>query len=147
MRQTVPVQPYGQMIPFEPRTGALDLAMSLEGGVRILPTGTVAPGAFYAASDSSIGYMITAGDFNDDGKVDLAIAGWNPWVLPDGGLQVDGGLSVLFGMADGSFEAAIAVPSPVIDYLVPLGAVGHPRALAGSSEMGGIVVYGDPSEH
>ena len=55
------------------------------------PPKTFAPG--------SIGTYLVAGDFNGDGKLDLAIAD------PD-----SNSVSVFLGNGDGTFQAAVAVP-------------------------------------
>ena len=96
--------------------GKLDLAVtnygSLSGNTVSILLGK-GDGTFLPHVDYSTGFgpiSVVAGDFNGDGKLDLAVANQN---CPGGGCS-PGTVSILLGNGDGTFK-------PHIDYVVALG--------------------------
>ncbi len=67
-------------------------------------------------SELQITCGIAAGDFNNDGKVDLAVCGQ----LINNGTGGDGGVSIFLANSDGSFQAPVNYPT------VPVGLNGNP---------------------
>ncbi len=109
--------------------GRLDLAVVNEGNstVAILMgngDGTFQPAVFYSAVQYTSPDAIVVGDFNGDGKLDLAVAdegSRETIVYPNGtyqGIDVQGGVSVLLGNGDGTFQPAIYDPVEPADILV-----------------------------
>jgi hypothetical protein len=68
------------------------------------------------ASELQIACGIAAGDFNNDGKVDLAVCGQ----LINNGTGGDGGVSIFLANGGGSFQAPVNYPT------VPVGLNGNP---------------------
>jgi hypothetical protein len=109
--------------------GRLDLAVVNEGDstVAILMgngDGTFQPADFYSTVQYTSPDAIVVGDFNGDGKLDLAVAdegSQETIVYPNGtyqGIDVQGGVSVLLGNGDGTFQPAIYDPVEPVDILV-----------------------------
>ncbi len=94
--------------------GRLDLATTTAIGVGVLLG--AGDGTFGAAQHfPTIGRFLAAGDFNGDGHTDLATS----WIVRSydsvGFEYVDGGLDVLLGNGDGTFQPARGVPVPPPD--------------------------------
>jgi hypothetical protein len=85
--------------------GNLDNGGADSGGVTILMgkgDGTFQPPREYAAGDVPI--SLVAGDFSGDGKLDLAVADYDP----NFGTLLNTGVSVLLGNGDGTFQPPLA---------------------------------------
>ncbi|HET9177651.1 MAG TPA: FG-GAP-like repeat-containing protein [Terriglobia bacterium] len=119
--------------------GKLDLAVANQGIALQAIDGTVSillgkgDGTFQAAVDYTAGkipYSIAAGDFNGDGKPDLAVvnAANSQTATP-----IDGDLSILLGIGDGTFQPAVdyqPCPSPVSVLLADLNHDGNLDVIA-----------------
>jgi hypothetical protein len=147
---TIPGDPQAQIIAV-PVSGSFGLVYAGVQGLRTLVnsgSGSFSAGVTYPLTEPVISDWLAVGDFNDDGIVDLAASGENCSLGIDGGLECTGGINILFGLADGGFQAAMQVANGyhVLD-IAALGPVDHPRALAMANLVGGITVYGDASKH
>ncbi len=83
-------------------SGGTDVLFGKSGGFVVLLMGTATPTASYAYAAADRVISVTSGDYNRDGKVDIAA------------VSADSKLSVLFGSGDGKFPTgrAVAITSP-----------------------------------
>jgi len=90
------------------------------------------------------GIWLGVGDFNGDCIPDIATS----YSTEEAG-QLVGHLTVLSGEGDGGFEPPVSLQATEgATGLAALGPVANPRALAaGNQNVGGVIVYGDASEH
>ena len=140
-----------------PRDGALDLAVAqwgptwwvdggpLQDGVQVLSNPGAGSGTpYFYPTPKNTGQFLTTGDFNGDGVPDLVVSGYLNCEV------TGGGVAVLFGIADGGFQAPVSVPTAGkgTSGVAPLGQVACPHALAIADACdGGITVAGDASKH
>jgi FG-GAP-like repeat len=64
--------------------------------------------------------FVTVGDFNGDGKLDLAVASAGSSVA-SGQSPEGGGVSILLGNGDGSFKTAVSYPAGISPYSIAVG--------------------------
>ena len=114
--------------------GKLDLAVAdlFPGAISILlgnGDGTFQPARTVGDLDTILPEKIVAGDFNGDGKLDLAVTGR------------DGGLEILLGNGDGTFEPAepVSIPTGITNSIVAADFTGDGRLDLALSYVSGTV--------
>lgn len=107
--------PYAVAIADFNRDGRVDIAYAVSGGVQLLlqNAGGFTAGALVAAPGDSQGMLVeglVAGDFNGDGKADLALADNDELATGNPGSS----LFIAYGRGDGSFDTSRARAASVI---------------------------------
>jgi len=138
-----PVSVNGEVMAFPTDAALPNLALARSNGVQLLVNsgaGAFGVGDLYL-TPLDVNSWLTTADFNGDGIADLAVSGYGDCAV------MSGGVVMLLGIADGGFQAAVAVPTAgtATAGLAPLGPVKSPHALAiADACRGGITVYRHP---